>query len=84
MGGHQRYTTPEGKILIWNTFKSVEVSKDGNSLIIEVPINHEMPLSKSGMSRLLFCSGHPRPSGKFVGTEEIMINCVAYVRRIYR
>lgn len=53
---------------------NTQLSQDGKSLIITVPINSNPPLSSTGKSRILFSSqGFVKPAGLLVDGKQVSV-----------
>lgn len=53
---------------------NTQLSPDGKSLVITVPINNNPPLSSTGKSRILFSSqGFIKPAGLLVDGKQVSV-----------
>lgn len=76
-------TQQEAQTLGYIPTMKTELSPDGKSLIITVPISTNPPLSSSGKSRILYSSqGFVKPPGLLVDGKQVSVglNVIAALR----
>jgi hypothetical protein len=63
-------------------YKHVVFDPDNMEIILVMPVNPDMPLSKSGKTHILYTSRYPIDTGIVIAGEKLQIIATAFIKRI--